>query len=68
MIFAAFGYFAFRIHGDELYLLLGIVSIFTNVMSGYVSDTKSSSFQAGRLKSRSVKNTLSGWSTQGTLW
>jgi len=40
MIFAAFGYFTFKIHGDELYLLLGIVSIFTNVMSGYVSDTK----------------------------
>lgn len=40
IIFAVFGYVAFYIYRNELYLLLGFLSIFSNVMSGWVSDTK----------------------------
>ena len=40
LIFSSFGYLAYTIHKDELYLLLGILSISSTVMSGYVSDTK----------------------------
>jgi phosphatidylglycerophosphate synthase len=39
-IFAVFGYLAWKKFDNEIYLLLGIISIFTNVMSGYISDTK----------------------------
>ncbi len=38
--FALLGYLLFKKSGDEIYLLLGILSIFTNIMSGYISDTK----------------------------
>ena len=40
LIFAAFGYLAFKQYGNELFLLLGFASIFSNVISGWVSDTK----------------------------
>ncbi len=40
LIFAVFGYLAWNKHDNEIYLFLGIISIFTNVMSGYISDTK----------------------------
>ena len=40
LIFAIFGYLSWKKYNDELYLLLGLISIFSNVMSGYISDTK----------------------------
>jgi len=40
MIFALFGYLMYKMHNNEIYLLAGILSIFTNIMSGYISDTK----------------------------
>lgn len=40
LIFAVFGYFAWIHYANPLFLLLGILSIYSNVMSGYVSDTK----------------------------
>ena len=40
LIFAAFGYLAFKQYGNELYLLLGFASMFSNVISGWISDTK----------------------------
>jgi len=40
LIFALFGYLMFKQYNNELYLLLGFISVFTNIMSGYISDTK----------------------------
>lgn len=40
LIFAVFGSFAWIDYANPLFLLLGILSIYSNVMSGYVSDTK----------------------------
>lgn len=40
MIFSALGYITFKNYNNELYLLLGILSVFSNVMSGWISDTK----------------------------
>ncbi len=54
MIFSVFGYIAFRDYNNEVYLLLGILSVFSNVMSGWISDTKKLF-----VKSRTVEITLS---------
>jgi len=40
MIFSVMGLAAYKIHGSQVYLLLGFLSIFSNVMSGYISNTK----------------------------
>ena len=40
LIFALLGYLMYKAHGNEIYLLAGFLSIFTNVMGGYISDTK----------------------------
>ena len=40
MIFALLGYLMYKMHDNEIYLLAGFLSIFTNVMSGYISVTK----------------------------
>jgi len=40
MIFAVLGYIAFKTYNNSLYLVLGFLSVFSNVMSGYVSNTK----------------------------
>jgi len=40
IIFAILGYICYSNYHNEIYLLLGIISIFTNVMSGWISDTK----------------------------
>lgn len=40
MIFSVLGYCAYKLYQSELFLLLGILSVFSNVMSGWVSDTK----------------------------
>jgi len=40
LIFGVLGYVAYKNYNNELYLLLGFLSIFTNVMSGWISDTK----------------------------
>lgn len=40
LIFAIFGYLSWKKYHNELFLLLGLISIFTTVMSGYISDTK----------------------------
>ena len=40
MIFALLGYLMYKKYGEEIYLLAGFLSIFTNVMGGYISDTK----------------------------
>ncbi|MBP6290705.1 MAG: CDP-alcohol phosphatidyltransferase family protein [Spirochaetes bacterium] len=40
MIFSALGYIAFKEYNNEVYLALGILSVFSTVMSGWVSDTK----------------------------
>jgi CDP-L-myo-inositol myo-inositolphosphotransferase len=40
LIFGAFGYLAFKRHENELFLLLGFASMFSNVISGWISDTK----------------------------
>ena len=40
LIFALFAYLMYKEYGNEIYLLAGLLSIFTNVMSGYISDTK----------------------------
>lgn len=40
MIFSVLGYIAFKQHQSELFLLFGGLSVFSNVMSGWVSDTK----------------------------
>ena len=40
LIFALFGYLAFKRYGNELFLLLGFLSMFSNVISGWISDTK----------------------------
>ncbi|MBP8082601.1 MAG: CDP-alcohol phosphatidyltransferase family protein [Spirochaetes bacterium] len=39
-IFSVLGYLAWKQYNEEIYLLLGLLSIFSNVMSGYISDTK----------------------------
>jgi len=39
-IFSVLGYLAWKKYNNEIYLLLGLLSIFSNVMSGYISDTK----------------------------
>ncbi len=39
-VFSVMGYLAYRVYDTELYLLIGIVAVFTNLMSGYISDTK----------------------------
>ncbi|HPA63123.1 MAG TPA: CDP-alcohol phosphatidyltransferase family protein [Spirochaetota bacterium] len=39
-IFAILGYLAWKKYNEEIYLLFGLLSIFSNVMSGYISDTK----------------------------
>jgi len=40
IVFSVIGYLAYKRYQTELYLLLGILSVFSNVMSGWVSDTK----------------------------
>ncbi len=40
IIFGILGYLSYKIYASELYLLLGFLSIFSNVMSGWISDTK----------------------------
>jgi len=40
MIFGLVTYLVFLSTGKELFLLLGVLSLFSNVMSGYISDTK----------------------------
>lgn len=40
MIFSVLGYIAFKEYNNEMYLLAGMLSVFSNVMSGWVSDTK----------------------------
>jgi len=40
MIFALLGYISYKIYDNEIYLLLGVLSVFSNVMSGWISDTK----------------------------
>ena len=39
-IFSVFGYLAWKHYNNDLFLLLGVVSVFSNVISGYISDTK----------------------------
>jgi phosphatidylglycerophosphate synthase len=39
-IFSVFGYLAFHQYSNPVFLLMGVISIFTCVMSGYISDTK----------------------------
>lgn len=39
-IFSVFGYLAFYHYSNPVFLLMGVISIFTCVMSGYISDTK----------------------------
>jgi CDP-L-myo-inositol myo-inositolphosphotransferase len=53
LIFAVFGYCAWLDYSNPLFLLLGVLSIFSNVMSGYVTDTKKL-FMEGK-RSPSVK-------------
>ena len=40
MIFGLLCYLMYKMYNNEIYLLAGFLSIFTNVMSGYISDTK----------------------------
>ena len=40
MIFGLLGYLTYKKFDNEIYLLAGFLSIFTNVMSGYISSTK----------------------------
>ncbi|MBP8782443.1 MAG: CDP-alcohol phosphatidyltransferase family protein [Paludibacteraceae bacterium] len=40
MIFSVLGYLAFKQFQNEIYLLMGVLSVFSNVMSGWISDTK----------------------------
>jgi phosphatidylglycerophosphate synthase len=40
LIFSIFGYLAWKRNNSNIFLLLGLISIFTTVMSGYISDTK----------------------------
>lgn len=40
LIFAVFAYCAWIDYSNPLFLLLGILSVYSNVMSGYVTDTK----------------------------
>jgi phosphatidylglycerophosphate synthase len=40
IIFALLGYLMYQEYDEEIYLLAGLLSIFTNIMSGYISDTK----------------------------
>jgi len=40
MIFALLGYLMYKQYNNEIYLLAGFLSVFTNIMSGYISDTK----------------------------
>lgn len=40
MIFSLLGYLVFKQYNNEIYLLAGFLSVFTNIMSGYISDTK----------------------------
>ena len=40
LIFGLLGYLMYKMHNNEIYLLAGFISIFVNVMSGYISDTK----------------------------
>jgi phosphatidylglycerophosphate synthase len=49
-IFSVFGYLAFIQHSNPLYLLAGVISIFTCVMSGYISDTKKLFIKTGERK------------------
>ena len=46
MIFGLLGYLMYKMYNNEIYLLAGFLSIFTNVMSGYISDTKKLFIQA----------------------
>ncbi len=40
IIFSVFGYFAWVDYSDVSYLYLGALSVFSNTMSGYITDTK----------------------------
>jgi CDP-L-myo-inositol myo-inositolphosphotransferase len=40
IIFAVFAYCTWKDYSSEIFLLLGFLSVFSTVMSGYVSDTK----------------------------
>jgi phosphatidylglycerophosphate synthase len=40
MVFGLLGYLTFKKYNEDIYLLAGFLSILSNVMSGYISDTK----------------------------
>ncbi|MCL2154843.1 MAG: CDP-alcohol phosphatidyltransferase family protein, partial [Leptospirales bacterium] len=40
LFFGLIGYLMYKRYDNEIYLLAGFISIFTNVMSGYISDSK----------------------------